>query len=79
MPKDLVIRFEIEPIVNLKCANTACANNLAWAGAAACNLKHVSIDYRGCCAEFAAKHTEGQDKAAASDAGKGMVSSGEIP
>ena len=62
MPKDLVIRFEIEPIVNLKCVNAACAHNLAWAGFAACNLKRVSIDYRGCCAEFAAKHTEGQDK-----------------
>ena len=62
MPKDLVIRFEIEPIVNLKCVNGACAHNLAWAGLAACNLKHVLIGEKGCCAEFVAEHTEGQDK-----------------
>lgn len=70
MPRDIVIRFEIEPIVNLKCVNAACAHNLAWAGAAACNLKHVRIGTDGCCMEFVAKPTDAPDESAASDAGK---------
>jgi hypothetical protein len=60
MPRDIVIRFEIEPIVNLKCVNDACAHNLAWAGVAACNLKHVLIGENGYCMEFVAKDAKEQ-------------------
>ena len=46
------ITFDLEPIVKLVCLNTACKNHLQWFGAAACNLKQISIDEDGRCRDF---------------------------
>jgi len=62
MAKDIVISFEIEPIVHLTCVNGKCEFNLAWAGYASCNLKHIRIGKDGCCTECVVK---GADDAAA--------------
>lgn len=43
MPSDIVITFEIEPIVKLTCMATTCKHNLFRLGAAHCDLKHVTI------------------------------------
>ena len=63
MPKNtFAITFEIEPIVNVRCVNTACVHNLVWAGFIACNLKHIGIGDGGKCEDFVAKSSKPPDK-----------------
>ncbi len=49
--KDLIVRFEIEPIVKLSCLRVECVHNRLTD----CNLKAVTIDQGGTCVEFAQK------------------------
>lgn len=58
----LEIILEFEPIVKLVCENMNCQFNLANASntsegrQAACNLKQITIDNKGCCHNFEPYH-----------------------
>lgn len=58
MPSSLEVILGFEPIVKLVCANTRCKHNLTNAAnnseekELACNLKHITINENGCCANF---------------------------
>ena len=57
MANKLLVSFDIEPIVKLKCRATGCKHNVIHKipdsmGVPCCNLKHMMIDADGKCMQM---------------------------
>jgi len=46
---DFHIKFDIDPVVLLKCLNEDCKFNMMRHGSASCNLKNIVVDEKGIC------------------------------